>query len=262
VTNHNRGQDKSGGGGNPTAAEKKYIALAIQALNSTYKTSKDEDGKRDNTHLKYALWTAAAATIYTVITAALLAAGIWSAVQASNAVTQAARAVGEAKRAADAAQAQVGVSTDTEHRQLRAYVGPSPGDIENVGDETNQRFTFQRKNFGVTPAYDVSLVELTFGIIVSGQPIPVLTQFNEIPRGTPTIFPSSQLVMNIAGDIINHNVVNQLSTNSNLRFVYSGTVKYRDAFDQTHYTNFCWMFEANAFTAKDADWCQGHNDSD
>ena len=208
------------------------------------------------------MWTAVAATIYTVVTAALLAAGIWSAVQASNAVIQAANAVAEAKRSADAAQAQVAVSTDTEHRQLRAYVGLSPGDVENVGDEKTQKFTFQRKNFGVTPAYDVSLVDLTFGVITFGQPIPVLTPFTDIPRGTPTIFPSSKLKMDIAGDIINKGVIERLSANSNLRFVYSGTIKYRDAFDKTHYTNFCWMFKANDFTGEDADWCQGHNDSD
>lgn len=41
-----------------------------------------------------------------------------------------------------------------------------------------------------------------------------------------------------------------------------GTIRYRDVFDGSHFTNFCWMYKRNGLMAKDADWCEGHNDSD
>jgi hypothetical protein len=56
---------------------------------------------------------------------------------------------------ATAASRQASIAEDTEKRQLRAYVGTVPGDIENFGDMAKQRFVLTVRNFGETPAYNV-----------------------------------------------------------------------------------------------------------
>ena len=40
------------------------------------------------------------------------------------------------------------------------------------------------------------------------------------------------------------------------------TVCSRDAFGASHFTNYCWMYKGTSMTAKDAEGCLGHNDSD
>lgn len=64
------------------------------------------------------------------------------------------------------------ISRDSEHRQLRAYVSLVPGDIDNFGIPDKQKFTFYRKNTGLTPAYDIVVSELGQSVITYGQPIP------------------------------------------------------------------------------------------
>jgi hypothetical protein len=155
------------------------------------------------------------------------------------------------------------ISRDTEHRQLRAYVGLVPGDVENFGDLAKQRFTFVRKNYGLTPAYDLVVSQFGESVIVYGQPIPVISPNPppDILRGNVTLFPSGELPMHLIGVGISKDMIDKFMSDDNFRFVYTGTVKYRDAFDNTHFTNFCWMYKRNAMTAKDVDWCQGYNDS-
>jgi hypothetical protein len=61
---------------------------------------------------------------------------------------------------------------DTEKRQLRAYVGITPGAIENYGAE-GQQFSFTRKNYGITPAYDLIWTTAGQSIIPAGNLVPV-----------------------------------------------------------------------------------------
>ena len=65
-------------------------------------------------------------------------------------------------------QQQFNVASDEERRQLRAYVGPTPGDISNLGDATEQTFTATRKNYDATPAYDVSVAVFGQSVIQRG----------------------------------------------------------------------------------------------
>src|SRR5580704_9537714 len=62
---------------------------------------------------------------------------------------------------------QIIISRDTEHRQLRAYVGVQPGDIENFGTQS-QKIKIVRKNYGTTPAYDVGFSVLGQEVIQPG----------------------------------------------------------------------------------------------
>jgi hypothetical protein len=68
--------------------------------------------------------------------------------------------------------------------------------------------------------------------------------------------------MNFIGSMLGKDQLDRVMGDDNLRFIYAGKIEYRDAFDTTHFTNFCWMYKRNAMGAKDVDWCQGHNDSD
>jgi hypothetical protein len=241
VANHNRGQDKSGGGGNPTAAEKKYIALSIHSLNSTYKAAKDEEGKRGETNLKYTSWTAIAATIYTAITFVLLAAGIWSAIQATKAVA---------------------IASDSESRQFRAYVGVVPGDIENFGIPGKEKSIIIRKNYGQTPAYDVGFSgnfikvdkkEINVGIIANC--------VNPKIGGMITMFPSATLPFNVVvSDSRPPDVINAVHRGDFVITTY-GTLCYHDAFGVSHYTNYCWRYSGEDLTAKNAEGCLLANDS-
>jgi hypothetical protein len=164
VNNQQRGQSKGSGGGESGPREDKNVAFAINALHSTYKSSSDKTDQRENKQFLWTRRTAVAAIVYTLVTAALLAAGIWSAVQATNAVTQAANAVAVAKRSADVAQDQVAAAKDTEQRQLRAYVGIIPGDVENFGEDTFE-IKLIRKNYGQTPAYDVGFSQVYVDVL-------------------------------------------------------------------------------------------------
>ena len=52
-----------------------------------------------------------------------------------------------------------------------------------------------------------------------------------------------------------------LVTSREFVLVYWGTLCYGDAFGTPHYTNFCWMYQGDSMTARDADGCLAHNDS-
>jgi len=90
------------------------------------------------------------------------------------------------------------ISRDTEKRQLRAYVGVSPGDVENFGSG-DQRLRLIRKNYGGTPAYDVGFSEIGFVIEPVGNPLPTTPQGCMAPRlpGLVSMFPSMELSLTI-----------------------------------------------------------------
>jgi hypothetical protein len=154
------------------------------------------------------------------------------------------------------------IASDTEKRQLRAYVGILPGDIENLGDREKQVYALTRKNYGLTPAYDLAVISFGQSVIQRNQPIVTVSQ--QPPpdiRGTVTLFPSAELPFRIKGVAVAQDQVDRLMKGDDMQFVYFGTVQYRDAFDQRHLTYFCWMYTRNSTTVKDAEGCLGHNDS-
>jgi hypothetical protein len=163
-----------------------------------------------------------------------------------------------------AANDQLGVMQDTERRQLRAYVGLIPKDVENMGDLERQKFTFVRKNYGTTPAYDLIITDFGQSIVPDGQSVPFLQlqQPPEILRGNVTLFPGAELSMTVYHVTTPKEQVDRVMGSDTITFVYWGSVKYRDAFDRTHFTNFCWSYKRNATTEKDVGWCGQHNDSD
>jgi hypothetical protein len=153
---------------------------------------------------------------------------------------------------------------DVEHRQLRAYVGIIPGAVENFGEPGRQRFTLIRKNYGLTPAYDVGLS--TIGVDVERPNAQINTGntgcVSPKTRGMITMFPSMELPFYIT--IAQNFPPNQLALvrSGEFVFVYYRTVCYNDTFGAPHYTNYCWMYHGESMTDKDAQGCFTFNDSD
>lgn len=245
--NRSRG---SGGGSHSDARNYLKIATAIEALKGSLDSANAQQRQSSSDGFPWVRRTGMAAIAYTVLTAALLAASGFTAYEATI--------------ASSAATRQATIADDAEKRQLRAYVGLIPGSIENFGDQAKQHFVFTRKNYGQTPAYDVAITEIGHSVGPYGQPLP-LPQWGQPPeilRGNVTLFPTSELPMNVIGVPLDKTQLDKVITDDSWRYTYAGTIKYRDAFDKVHFTNFCWIFKRGALGAKDAEWCQGHNDSD
>jgi hypothetical protein len=160
---------------------------------------------------------------------------------------------------------QIGIMKDGEQRQLRAYVGPSPGDVEDFGVDDKERVKMIRKNYGLTPAYEVGFTTLgTLIVKPAGSPFDINTGGCGTPKvvNLATMFPSVELPLTLrtVGPAVKPDDV-ALVRDEKAQFVYFGSVCYRDAFGITHYTNYCFMYKGLSMTAKDADVCLTHNDS-
>ena len=250
-------QQHSDEAGQPAKQHHGSTAEETAALNETLKTfskkyyEPDETKeRRERIRFRIEIGIAIGVAFNIALTGGLLVAG---AIQANYSGQQVA-----------ASQEQVRIMTDTEHRQLRAYVGLIPKDVENFGDPNKQTFRFIRKNYGTTPAYDLIVTE--FGQSVAGPSKPiVIPQFSgqppEILRGNVTLFPTGELEMKFIGLMVPKEQVDHVLGADDWTFSYLGQVKYRDAFDQTHFTNFCWTYKRNQMTADHVEWCGLHNDS-
>ncbi len=157
---------------------------------------------------------------------------------------------------------------DQERRQLRAYVGVAAGDIEDFGAPDNkQRLHLVRKNYGLTPAYDVGFSNVGTLVVTTNTLFSINTPAackQASVAGLITMFPTVELPLkiNFAGDkpIISAEDIGYIKAGTK-QFVYFGDVCYHDTFGATHYTNYCYMFRGTSMTAKDADSCLVHNDS-
>ena len=163
------------------------------------------------------------------------------------------------------------VAQDQERRQLRAYVGFTPGDVKYFGT-TDQYIVVTRKNYGQTPAY---ALEFSYGgseIIPYGSPVSGFNVENCTPtpdsKHLPTLFPGAIGTNKIKKDYTaQRDMLDTVRANDSLAgdggyvLIYFGTICYTDSFGSGHYTNFCYEFHGKAMTAADAEACRGRNDS-
>jgi len=123
-----------------------------------------EQAKRDrDNRTMWGVWATAVAALITVIVAHIDTRGVIDEAQRSAnqqhtdtlaALARSDAAIAEARRLADAARDQANTATDTEKRQLRAYVhfvGKSTPHLDGIPVEMRG----SQKNFGLTPAYHV-----------------------------------------------------------------------------------------------------------
>jgi hypothetical protein len=151
---------------------------------------------------------------------------------------------------------------DTEKRQLRAYVGFIAGGVENFGDAQKQVFKMTRKNYGLTPAYNVFAPPTVHDVLRIGAGLPIT--FSSQPpniRETATLFPTGENHLNIIGTQMSQTQNDLARAGAEYNLVYYGIVHYTDAFGDPHYTRYCWLFKGPSMTEKDVDACLGHNDS-
>lgn len=159
---------------------------------------------------------------------------------------------------------QASVASDTEERQLRAYVGVIPGSVENFGDTQKQKLTFTRKNYGQTPAYNVFLPPANIEIIRFGANLSNIANasFSVNFKELTTIFPTMEFPSYIKGTgSISQQQFELAKKGTEYVMIYYGVIYYDDAFRTPHYTRFCWMFKGESMTSKDVDYCLGHNNS-
>jgi hypothetical protein len=156
----------------------------------------------------------------------------------------------------------VKTNADTAHRELRAYVGVIPGGVENFGDSRAQRLTIIRRNYGVTPAYNVFVKPTLAAVMRAGDAIPQDEIDTPKLSGLLTLFPGISLPFYVTGtEGVAKDQADLVKEGKNVLFVYAGILTYNDAFGDEHYTRYCWLFKGPSMTDRDAEWCPGHNDS-
>ena len=157
-------------------------------------------------------------------------------------------------------------SRDAAEQQLRAYVyvGPGDSDLEKTSDGS---FTFtvnpSEKVFGITPA---AMVHPSWNLIIMpASPSGQLPPFASIP-GRPDAssvveIPAQEYKLGSKSVVISHTDADALKDKRKLLVAF-GTIMYNDVFRKQRWTEFCWVFDWNNTTIKNATLCQGHNDAD
>lgn len=226
--------------------------VELAAINETFIAFAEEHNKNKEQHPRRDYWkfvieivAVVGVGIYTVITGGLLIASLVQIGKSSD---------------------QIDIARDTEQRQLRAYVGVIPGDVESFGVAGEQKFKILRKNYGTTPAYDV-------GFSVVGEGVFDPTQFN--PNGAAgiqgcskppgigliTMFPGTELPFAVTlptkypSDQIDKVRLGKWF------FAYWGNICYKDSWDRSHFTDYCWTYKGADMSAKTAEGCLTHNNS-
>lgn len=120
-----------------------------------------------------------------------------------------------------------------------------------------------RKNYGQTPAYNVITLPALQDVIRINGNLP--TTFNiEQPSGIQgglTMFPSMEMPFYSVKTQLTNQQVQLAKDGTEYEVVFMGILFYTDAFQVKHYTRYCWLYKGSSMTAKDAQGCWAHNDS-
>jgi len=248
MTDQDGGQDEGRRTGNPGAGEEQPISVSIDSFHRTYKTSNDKSGKRQRKSLRWTRATGVAAWFYTVLTAALLSASGYTAIQATIAT--------------NATTHQAQIAEDTEHRQLRSYIQVVEP-VVNVKENMPTPVILTIQMIGQTPAYDVQIY-LRGG--QSGEPIKATdfslnkdANFVCRQRGVLYPFPDKISVPYVDKTKLTIDEVSQIMTQgSKRRYYIGGQVTYRDSFQCWHWVNYCYVLSGGPAAQE----CPGRNNTD
>jgi hypothetical protein len=138
---------------------------------------------------------------------------------------------------------QVVVARDSEHRQLRAYIGDIvPEKFYAITTDHHFGVHLDLRNAGQTPAYDVTHAE---GIEIESYPLPpeakIIEKTDEHALKI-TIHPSTVANEGIyvkTTESVGDQKLEAIKLGQSKRLYLWGVVHYRDAFDDMHYTHFC-----------------------
>lgn len=189
--------------------------------------------RRDTLEWRGYKWTRRAALstmLYTFLTTLLLAAGLYSAFKAREAVEA-------ANQAAAAAIRQARIAEDGEKRQLRAYLGYQELRTDRIKTRTTATWsTVQKwKNFGVTPARNLVLYN-GFGYAGTGEPVPV-PDFMKTKTGLGTAVPPNTEVLSTV-PLIDDKIIEEVRENKTVLRIY-GAATYEDVFGEKHINQLC-----------------------
>jgi hypothetical protein len=146
-----------------------------------------------------------------------------------------------AKESANATKQAVELSDRTAERQLRAYMSPSGGTIQNfdlnkLAPDISVRIEF--KNSGQTPAYDFSA---NGGATFANFPLSKILEKNEKAAGPTVIGPQGEYILTVGISGMTQAQLDAIKTREYAIFVH-GVYSYRDAFNKTRTGKFRFFY--------------------
>ncbi|MGA2312718.1 MAG: hypothetical protein ABSF87_10190 [Xanthobacteraceae bacterium] len=237
-----------------TAEETAAVNETFKAFAKKHEEHNETAAGRERIQFRLEVGLAVGVALNIILTGGLLIAGAFQADYSGQQVK--------------ASQDQLGVMQDTEQRQLRAYIGVIAGDLENFGVIGKMAVKMVRKNYGLTPAYEVGFSAIGTDIVRTNASFAVSAGICSQPTakasiaGLITMFPTVELPLTAKfSDLkISDGDLAAIKAGDS-QFVYFGDVCYRDTFGKVHYTNYCYIYKGTSMAAKDADGCLIHNDS-
>ena len=265
-------QDRGDGRGSPegeSASKQHEIATSINALKSSYEAAQADQIQHSDNIFRWTRRGAKAAILYTGLTILIFGASIYSVSQTREIVNQTSRA---AKAAEDQVQAtkdtagdqkaaidkQTGIASDTEQRQLRAYVGLTDDPLAMI--KSPDRIIVTMKNFGQTPTKSV---ELFINWAFVKQPAVRLPDGFEFPDnpycparlyGAQTIYPAD--ILKGQRQHCPDETKKLSEPNIWAAFIY-GHVIYFDVFGNRWRNNYCLLYGASGSA-----YCDRYNEID
>jgi hypothetical protein len=149
----------------------------------------------------------------------------------------------------------------TARAQLRAYVFSLRPQITQLKYGFTVEITVPYKNFGQTPAYDV--VARSWMAVLPPE-LPPNFSFEKPPDPKPpmtTILPPGEgyRVRTGSSRPVAHDEVDTIKSAKDLRLYVYGNIDYVDAFGLGRTTEFCYCYDAYAFTSGEVSLCRHHN---
>jgi hypothetical protein len=216
--------------------------------------------ERDHRRRERKFWNA-----YIGLTIPIVVGALLSAFFAYRAYDTTVQALVEAKRQANAAEAQIDVARDTEHRQLRAYLHINHGPI--TVSENTASAEIRISHSGQTPAYKI---KLEADIQVGHFPLPETEKLSLPTAGLPThefgaLYGVEPIRQTIAMPQ-NSNDAIEIQKRSRDRlagglqvFYLFGRVRYQDIFGNERPYDFCYSFDPVNNTEGRERGCERYN---
>ncbi len=159
---------------------------------------------------------------------------------------------------------QAWVAGDNEIRQLRAYVHITGGTISGSGSTDGPLDITVRpgiKVFGQTPAGQIIV---PWNLVVDRWPMTDAFQFSYLKtemQSTSSQAPSVEAPIDAKKHTITKDEMTAIHAGTKRLYAY-GTVLYRDVFNKSRFTNFCWSFDFEGIAKREAADCPIHNGAD
>jgi hypothetical protein len=155
------------------------------------------------------------------------------------------------------------VADDAEKRQLRAYVGILQHGMDHFGDQ-NQVIKTSTKNYGLTPARDLYIdpQQQHWDVVRLNAPVfsPAMVNPPNV-KNTFTLFPSQESHYYFHGNALSRQQIDLVRDGTEYELLVWGIVYYKDVFDVSHSTRYCWSFRGSSMTEADVEICLQHNDA-